>query len=104
MNEACNRYLHYFSFGRLLGELVLSATLPRPTAPFLGMVCLRSAFAEALFATGVPSTPLVKHAVAADSVLLLGPLLGVVFDAGFGFTASTALALPAHVTKKYLLL
>jgi hypothetical protein len=80
-----NRYLHGFSFDRLFGELALASTLPRPTSPFLGMVSLRSAFTGAPFATAVPSTPLVKHAV--------------VFDAVFGFTASTALVLPAHVTK-----
>jgi hypothetical protein len=94
-----NRYLHGFSFDRLFGELALASTLPRPTSPFLGMICLRSAFTGALFATGVPFSPLVKHAVAADTVLLPVPLGSAVFDAGFGFTASTALALPAHVTK-----
>jgi hypothetical protein len=93
------RYLHGFSFDRLFGELALASTLPRPTSPFLGMASLRSAFTGALFATGVPFSPLVKHAVAADTVLLVRPLGSAVFDDGFGFTTSTALALPAHVTK-----
>ena len=102
-----NRYLHGFCFGRLLGELAPSEaswrtpTLPRPTCSFLGMLCClgSSAFTGALIATGVPSTPLLKHAVAADTVLFVRALGSALFDDGFRFTASTALALPAHVTK-----